>query len=221
MAAKEKMITVTAEDLVHKDALCWTELEHEGKEYVFQILPDRDADNPRFMADPLWTWATTDGAGYSDKWAMSLDEFEELTREERRKYVVCKLYLYRHSGDVIGMSNTSYPFNCQWDAGCMGLAYVSREQIEKDFGWKVLTKKRKEELLKYLKYEVEEMNVWLSGGVYGFVLTDFETEQEESCWGYYAGNRWDLIDCAKDFLRDYLGSGEHIDEAVKEAVNRI
>jgi hypothetical protein len=195
----------TAEDLVLRDALGWCEFEAEGKTYIFQIAQDDDCPNPRRDRDHVWTWTTSSGASeYTDDRAVPLDVFEDMEKEERREYIMRPLYLYRHSGDIISTGNTHYPFNDRFDSGCMGAAYVLREDVKRDFGWKVLTKKRIKELEKILEGEVEEMNLRLSGDVYGFALTCLESSEHESCWGFYCADRWEIVDRAAEFLKDSM-----------------
>jgi hypothetical protein len=182
--SKQKQITVTAEDFIDRNAVRYAEFtDRDGRCCLVQTIPDEDCENPRRMADMLWTWVTTRNAGYSDRNETPEDYEDDEGRIDRRfcrANLVCPLYLYRHGGDVISTGG----LGDLWDSGCMGFAYLSREKIQEEYGWKRLTRKRIERLHKYLEGEVQEMNAWLSGYVYGVKVTNLETEYEDSCWGF-------------------------------------
>jgi hypothetical protein len=128
--SKEKTITVTSEDFLSKDWVVKAEfIGDDRKPYLVQAVFDGDCESPRKW-DNLWTWATTQGAGYSDKGALRLDDItEELHGNTfQNNYLFYHLYLYRHSGDILSVSNTGYPFNDQFDAGCIGIAYLSKKK---------------------------------------------------------------------------------------------
>lgn len=91
------------------------------------------------------------------------------------------LYLYDHSG--ITMRTT--PFSCPWDSGQVGVIYVTREKLLKEYGGKRLTKKVLEKATKVLVGEVETYDQYIRGDVYGFVIEDQDGEQVESVWGFF------------------------------------
>jgi hypothetical protein len=144
-----------------------------------------------------------------------MDDEGRIEKNFHKENLIYPLYLYRHGGDVISSSQAVYPFNDGWDAGCMGFAYLGRGKILEVYGWKRITKKRIGRLFKYLEKEVEEMNAWLSGQVYGIRITNLETEYEDACWGF--------IDCDgyfKEAVRDALcGWVDEVKE--REAIERI
>ena len=65
--------------------------------------------------------------------------------DEQDIAVSLPLYLYDHSG--ITMNTTG--FTCPWDSGQVGIIFVSRETILKEYGWKKLTKERITKLKRY------------------------------------------------------------------------
>ncbi|GHT57878.1 hypothetical protein FACS1894109_10940 [Spirochaetia bacterium] len=213
MFTKEKTITVTTEDFIEKDSLGHAEFTgSDGKPYLVQVVPDIDARNPREEYDHLWTWTTSRNAGYTDKGAIDLDDIVEddsIPAKFTKEYLVVKLFLYRHSGDVISMSNGRYPFNDRWDSGCMGIAYLEKKKAREEYGRKY-TKKA----LKYLKGEIEEMNAFLEGSVYGIMITELESEKEDSCWGYLCANRKELESCISDQLYGFTDKTHEVAAAV-------
>lgn len=86
------------------------------------------------------------------------------------------LYAYIHSGVALSVGGHNFP-DARWDVSFKGFVLVKREK-----GWSYTEKKAFE----IAKSMVEEWNMYLSGEVYGYKITDTETEEEvDSCWGFY------------------------------------
>jgi hypothetical protein len=209
--AKEKTITVTVDDFIDRRALYHTEFsDKDGKPCLIQVVPDEYCDSPRQWGN-LWTWVTASGAGYSDIKRETPDDFEDddgkLSKAFLRDNIVVPLYLYRHSGDSISLGR-EYPFDCPWDSGCMGFAYLSYAKIQEEYGWKNITKTRREKLIADLKGEVETMNVWLSGGAYGIKVVNMESGYEDSCWGFVRSGMNELADCASEMLIGWIDDND-------------
>jgi hypothetical protein len=85
------------------------------------------------------------------------------------KHVV-PVYMLDHSGLAFSLSD----FNDRWDSGQVGFI-VAKEGTEEEF-----MKNAQSELLTYGYY--------ISGDCYGFVVSDSESEDMESIWGFYG---WD------------------------------
>lgn len=103
-----------------------------------------------------------------------------------KNYVMLELFLYDHSGITMRTAASS----CPWDCGKVGFIYVDREKILEEYGWKVLTAKRREQLRTYLDNEVQTYDQYLTGDVWGFVVEELdnatgEWEETDSCWGFY------------------------------------
>jgi hypothetical protein len=74
----------------------------------------------------------------------------------------------------------------RWDSSFVGFIFISKEKARKEYGWKNITKARKQKLEEYLRGEVKTYDQYLTGDVYGFRITDTTTDEEvDSCWGYY------------------------------------
>lgn len=71
--------------------------------------------------------------------------------------------------------------------GLFGIIAVSLERIRKEFGWKHVTKTRRKRIEAYLQGEIEELDNYYTGSVYGYEITleDDDTEVVDSCWGFY------------------------------------
>ena len=218
--SKQKTITVTADDYIEQGALYHTEfIDKDGSQCLIQVLPDCDVESPREW-DNLWTWATTANAGYSDvkpdyqkearkgycqKYFYRPDDFHDdndnIDKEFAKTHLIVPLFLHRHSGDVISAGNydASWP-DKQWDAGCMGFAFVNNMKIKEEFNCKRITKKIKTRAMDCLKGEVKTMNAVNFGEVYGIKVINLETEEQDSCWGFICPNLKDLEPCVSDML---------------------
>lgn len=111
--------------------------------------------------------------------------------------IVLPLYMYDHSGITISLS----PFSCPWDSGQVGFVQIPRAKMLEEFSKKVFTKQLKAKALDIAKAEVEEMDSYLRGEVYGYVI-DRNTKDEESCWGFIGDIKY-CIDEAKGAV-DYV-----------------
>jgi len=153
-----------------------------------RIEQDETPMHPRKDMDNLGTMVCWHGRYElgDEQPSESPDEF----RSELPKDVIeLPLYLYDHSG--ITMNTTG--FHCPWDSGQVGFIYVTREKVREEYGWKRITKAREQQILAYLKAEVEVYDQYLRGEVYGFIVEelkqdedgDTEWEHVDSCWGFY------------------------------------
>ena len=115
-----------------------------------------------------------------------IETVEDANRIEERS-ISLPVYMYSHSGETIATT----PFSCPWDSGKLGFIYVTHKRAMEHLGWKSITPKRKEKLLKYLEGEVETLDQYIRGDVYGFTYTNDKGE-EDSCWGFY-GDDFDAI----------------------------
>ena len=229
MFLKEKTITVTVDDYKSKEAIFSLEFEgQEGHTCLVEVLPEYEyGENPRDWSN-LWTWVTTDKAGYSDikyrgtkerswrdrQWYKP-EDFEDsdtgkLDKQFLKENIVMPLYLYRHSGDVISVGRfpAGSPCDCPWDSGCMGFAFVSKKELKKEYCVKRITKKVLENARERLEGEVKVMNMRNAGEVYGITVVDMVTDQQDSCWGFYCDSRKEIAECARDMLCGFVKEGE-------------
>ena len=88
------------------------------------------------------------------------------------EYHIFSLFAYIHSGISLSLGNTSYPFNCRWDTSNTGFVLVKKELTVYDEKTQV-----KDIVIDELKVEenaqglVDTWNDYLSGNVYGYVIT--------------------------------------------------
>ncbi len=109
------------------------------------------------------------------------DEKAGLSEEFKRDYIWLNIYAYIHGG----ISLSTGTFNDPWDSGLFGIIAVSKEKAIKEYGKKICTKKIRERVLHYLEGEIELLDDYYNGRVFGYVVEDSEGEEIDSCWGYY------------------------------------
>ena len=123
--------------------------------------------------------------GISPKGIYTNHRHTELSEQFKAEHIALPVYLYDHGGQTISTTPFSYP----WDSGQVGWIHVSKEKVRKEYGWKNISPKRKNQVLEHLRGEIKVFDQYIRGDVYGFTLTDDEGE-EDSCGGFY-GDDWE------------------------------
>jgi hypothetical protein len=89
--------------------------------------------------------------------------------------------MYDHSGITINTTG----FSCPWDSGQVGIIYISRKDAIKEWGKTICTASVVQKARSCLKAEVETLDQYVTGSVYGYRVLDPEGQQTDSCWGFY------------------------------------
>lgn len=169
------------------------------------IIRQAHPHNPREMADMLGTMAYAhsryvlgderifngiewleEKLNVQPKYEYTNERLAELEELFFSEYIALPLYIYDHGG--VTMSTT--PFGCRWDSSKVGYIYISKEKAREEYGWKNLSKKRRERLQEYLRNEVKEFDCYLTGEVFRFKVEDEDGEEVDSCGGFY-GTDWE------------------------------
>jgi hypothetical protein len=156
--------------------------------YKIEIFPDTYPESPREW-DNLGTMVCFHGNynlgdehNYRHQDYSGWEEMKKAIIKNENVGVILPLYLYDHSG--ITMNTTG--FHCPWDSGQVGWIYISKEKMRYEYSKKRVSKQLKERVKGYLEAEVKTYDQYLTGDVYGFRITEVETEEElDSCWGFY------------------------------------
>lgn len=149
---------------------------------------------------------------YNKEYGCLIEDDEKIMREFNKYFISLPLYLYDHSG--ITMSTGS--FSCSFDSGQVGIIYVSKEDIRKEYSCKNVTKKIRDIVFSVLESEVETHDHYISGECYGYTVehfvksdnneleTEFSelefTEDGDSCWGFLGSNS------EKSGMLDYISN---------------
>lgn len=158
----------------------------EYRGYTINIYYDEDAQSPREW-DNLGTIYSNSRSYDPDNHSIEEilnDEHTGMSQEFKENYIWLKIRGYQHSGLTISVSG-GYPYNDPWDSGLFGVIAVSKEKAIKEFGKKICTKKVREKALNCLRGEVETLDMYYTGDVYGFVIEDENGDEVDSCWGYF------------------------------------
>lgn len=169
------------------------------------------------------------GLKYEEFEELSTREKYRLACESDKIYIQ-ELNAYEH-GHITISTSSGYPYNDRWDAGCVGFIYVTKEKALKEWGgipeknengdfiriphnhsdgsvtysikYTPINEENWKEVAEYhMDNEVETYDQYLSGDVYGFILTkkiikqdkcphcgevirEYEEEvEDDSCWGF-------------------------------------
>lgn len=186
--------------------------------YKYEIIQDDMAESPR-EGDNLGTlviasrrWSFGD-----EKLSHNYDSIQEAFEEHLAendltidKVIWLPVYGYSHGGLTINTTG----FSCPWDSGKLGFIYVSKEKALAEYGGKRVGKKLTERVEECLRGEIETMDQYLSGEVYGYKVLEFIGESDDdkddedlweetdSCWGFYGREHCEkeakfVIECHK------------------------
>ena len=128
----------------------------------------------------------------------NMNELEEQIVKDHKPIIIKRLYLYDHSGITISTT----PFHCQWDSGVVGFVLISKEQALKNWGFSKYTNNRYliGRVNKYIEASVKEYDQYLTNEVYGYIVSDKDGNELDSCWGFYG---WDYaVEQAKEALKN-------------------
>ena len=124
---------------------------------------------------------------------------------EYNPVLIYPLYMLDHSCIRLSISN----FNDRWDSGQVGFIFITRKDMQKYYGFKNLTSKRKELLKNALNAELKTYNQYINGEVY--CLTVYN-RFEDTC-GH-------IVDDYEDSLGGlYLETSEDVPKYIKEYFN--
>lgn len=147
--------------------------------FTLRIEQDCDAGNPRKEFDCLGELRVDDVQGLIDPsddgahyWYGPEETFAELRRDRT-------LYLpVRYDGSIFVTD----------EADATGFIMVTRAAVLKEWSVKIVTARVRAAALSCFRNEIETLNNWLNGEVYGYIVEETETgETADSCWGFYGG----------------------------------
>ena len=171
-----------------------TEIEYQGK--TIEIVYDHEPESPRDWSNIGTMICFHRRYNLGDEHEYTHEQYnswEDMEQDLSRGHIIVPLYLYDHSGLAISTSS----FSCAWDSGQVGFIRVSKEDARQEYGWKNITKQRRQHIEAVLSGEVEVYNQFLAGQVFGYELSDSKGEFLESCYGYYSSDQamLDAISC--------------------------
>ena len=96
--------------------------------------------------------------------------------------VIMPISCYSHGGSTIWLGHP----NDKWDSGYVGVALQTKEDTIRECGadeqsWKEVAKKN-------MQHEVECLDQYIRGDVYGYILEDKDGDNIDSCFGFFGEN---------------------------------
>ena len=181
------------------------QIEHRGFQINIQV--DTCPESPREW-DNLGTFYSTDrNINFDNKRIDDLpseylndDGTVNLTKLGK-DYLFGFVRCYEHSGIALYFDRNAGRIT-DWDTRYIGIYAVSKDNVIKCYGGKIITQKKKELALQVLAGEISTYEDYANGNVYGW---EVNTPEGDSCWGYYGDEGIkDAIECAKDSIDSYL-----------------
>ncbi len=105
------------------------------------------------------------------------DVMEKVLEVLESRYVFKNIYMYDHSGITINTSG----FGCRWDSGQVGIVFVSKEDIAKEFGKDADIEKKASEVI---ESEIKVYDQYISGDIWYYTI---DAEDFESSLGWIYG----------------------------------
>lgn len=166
----------------------------DDKGQFFRIFREENAESPRKW-DNVFTLLTWERSYKSpDENDMTLREFAEAHGVNTKKdwglstiidkmndggYAAWPIYGLYHGGTHYSL----HDFNDRWDSGCVGIAFVERDNP-------YLKNLNDAELKTIAQREMEEYDAWVQGDVWGIALLSSHNEWLDSFSGYLATKDW-------------------------------
>jgi hypothetical protein len=109
----------------------------------------------------------------------------ELAAMVQGKVFILPLYLYDHSGITMSTGRVGC-FADRWDSGQVGWIFITRKQLLEN--WPNLpAAEQAAKAIECLEQDVATYDEYLTGQVYGYIVSTPEDDHADSCWGFYGG----------------------------------
>ena len=135
----------------------------------------------------------------TDKEAM-LRDIDSIVESAKKRGDVClPVSVYDHSGISFYIGKPE----AQWDNYLVGFIYVTAERIREEYGGKKITKAVRDKVERVLSGEIDDLNDWENGNVWGYTLYDKEADMIDSCWGFYGDDALEDIEynCGEKIIK--------------------
>ncbi len=171
----------------------------EKNGFAAKIFHDDHPEDPRTWnnVSRMWFYHRRYELGdYKDK-DRPKDPIRSKTEAERilgeKILLWLPVYMYDHSGLTVSLE----PFNCPWDSGMIGYAFVTYNAYDAELRKDVPAEEAARECI---RNELEAYDQFLMGAVFGVVVEDTDGDEIEdgSLWGLYG------IDYARQIARELL-----------------
>lgn len=163
----------------------------EYRGYTITTYYDDTPENPLSWDTNIGTVYTKGGNYGGEDVEDILDDDGLLTNEVAEKNYCLPVYMYKHSGVAVSTA----PFADAWDSGQIGWIIFSKEKAAKEFPGDV-----EEKALNAMRQTIDLWGAYLEGDVYGYITTDEDGDEIDSCWGFYGseGRKYMLKDAQEN-----------------------
>lgn len=160
-------------------------MTHETYGITVEVEQDLDSTNPAKDWDMVGTMVLNSRCRYNfGHETADGDEIQAIINDPNN--IVLPVYMYDHSGITINTTG----FSCPWDSGQVGIIYCTKEKAVYEFGKKLCTKKVREAAMRCMRGEVESIDDYLTGNVWGYRVLDADGEVLDSCWGFVGDEKY-------------------------------
>jgi hypothetical protein len=179
-------------------------INYKGFEISIEYSQDHHSPDDWDLLGKFYHWhrrySLSDAAENIKNW--DDDEIKELLKNS----IYVPVYMYDHSGITINTTG----FSCPWDSGQIGYYLVSKEDVKKEYGRKIISKKLKETVIDVLNNEIKIWDDYFTGNIFAFFIKDEDGEILDCCSGYYGeeGAEQALVE-AKGMV-DYIHERKHM-----------
>lgn len=160
-------------------------MAHETYGITVEVEQDSDPTNPAKDWDMVGSMVLNSRCRYNfGHETADGDEIQAIINDPNN--IVLPVYMYDHSGITINTTG----FSCPWDSGQVGIIYCTKEKAVYEFGKKLYTKKVREAAMRCMQGEVESVDDYLTGNVWGYRVLDADGEVLDSCWGFVGDEKY-------------------------------
>ena len=176
-------------DFMNTDVKLVSQMKYEANNQVLTIEQDELGESPREWDNMSKMIFIGKHSGYGDAHDLhqdhnSFEDHQAFVAKQLDAAWITPVYAYIHSG----MTISTEPFSCPWDSGKLGWVVLTREKIRSEYGVKRITQKTLDKAIKVAVTEIETLDQYISGDVYGFTIEDENGDHIDSCGGFYGSD---------------------------------
>jgi hypothetical protein len=158
---------------------------------TFVLKHDEDVENPRdFDEGNIATFCLFHGRynlpNETDLNSRDYSGWDEVAAKLRRMgaVVILPVYGYDHSGLFMSTQVEQDWWHFSWDGGQLGFIAVMGDHARKMMGWKVITPKRREQLIEQAKNELAVYDQWQRGETFYAIILDEDGYEVDTFGGF-------------------------------------
>jgi hypothetical protein len=179
---------------------------------TLKIVHDRHSESPRVwdnLTQMIFIGAKKglgDDHNYNGNDFYGWEQISERIKKDLDAAIIKPVYMYSHSGETI----STKPFTCRWDSGQIGFVVITKKMIRQEYSTKYVLKKHIALAESVLEGEIETLDTFVTGEIYGFELDDEDENTLDSCYGFFGS------DLKTNGILDHLSEEDKI-----EVINQL